>query len=200
MIKIQGTIPNKVGVAVSGGPDSMAVLDFLRKGKKEVTALFFHHGTQESRKGREIVLNYCGTHHLSYKEGVILDSSDTSEAYFREERYEWLHSQNIPVITCHHLDDCVEEYIISTLKRGFSSVIPYFRYSEKYDTFIFRPFRLTPKYRFISWCDRNSITTISSVGDDLRTNLRSHVVPVIKSYVNPGITNMVRRMMINETI
>ena len=46
MIKIQGKIPRRVTVAVSGGVDSMACLDFLRR-KHNVIAAFFHHGTEQ---------------------------------------------------------------------------------------------------------------------------------------------------------
>ena len=49
MIKILGNLPAKVYVACSGGPDSMAVLDFLVRGKREVTVAHFNHDTPFGR-------------------------------------------------------------------------------------------------------------------------------------------------------
>ena len=49
MIKLLGNIPNRVAVAVSGGPDSMAALNFYQNnGRREVLALYFNHGTEHA--------------------------------------------------------------------------------------------------------------------------------------------------------
>ena len=53
MIRILGNIPNQVTVACSGGPDSMAIIDFLRKGRKGVTVAHFDHGTDHGISARD---------------------------------------------------------------------------------------------------------------------------------------------------
>jgi tRNA(Ile)-lysidine synthase len=203
MINIQGDIPNKVAVAVSGGPDSMAVLDFLRKSKREVSAAFFHHYTQESRDGLKIIQEYCNRHSIRLRMSLFHGTqlSKSYENQWRTERYIFLHSLPFAhVITCHHLDDCVEEFVISTMKRGFRGVIPYLRVGGKGGAKIIRPFRLTLKEDLVRWCKRNDIQYISSVGDDLRTKLRKDILPLIREHVNPGITKMVRKMILGEEI
>ena len=62
MIKFLGKIPKKIIVACSGGPDSMAVLDFLRSGKHDVEIAFFNHGTETSYRSLVIVENYAKKH------------------------------------------------------------------------------------------------------------------------------------------
>ena len=59
MIQLLGKIPNNVYVAVSGGPDSMAVLDFLNNGKRTVSALYFNHCTDHGYEAKKFVRNYC---------------------------------------------------------------------------------------------------------------------------------------------
>jgi tRNA(Ile)-lysidine synthase TilS/MesJ len=44
MLHVLGKLPRELVVAVSGGPDSMAILDFLNNNHK-VTAYYFDHGT-----------------------------------------------------------------------------------------------------------------------------------------------------------
>ena len=48
MFKILGTIPKKVNIALSGGVDSMVMLDFICKGRNpgDVTALYFNHNAK----------------------------------------------------------------------------------------------------------------------------------------------------------
>ena len=64
-IKIQGSYNYPFYLAVSGGPDSMACLDFFRQGKKDVTALFIDHNTEARNEGRIILEEYCAKHSLS---------------------------------------------------------------------------------------------------------------------------------------
>ena len=57
-LKILGKVPDDVFVAVSGGADSMAGLDFLNR-RKRVTALYFNHGTSFGDNSESFLKNYC---------------------------------------------------------------------------------------------------------------------------------------------
>jgi tRNA(Ile)-lysidine synthase TilS/MesJ len=58
MIKLLGKIPNTVTLACSGGPDSMAALDFLMRGRKRVKVAHFDHGTEHGSKARKILAEF----------------------------------------------------------------------------------------------------------------------------------------------
>ena len=55
MIRFLGEIPNKCTVAFSGGVDSVAVVDFLLNGRKQIDLAFFHHGTKTSTSALKFV-------------------------------------------------------------------------------------------------------------------------------------------------
>ena len=61
MLRTLGKIPTDVTVACSGGPDSMAILDFLMKGRKNVQVAYFNHDTPFGRHSAEWVHDYCST-------------------------------------------------------------------------------------------------------------------------------------------
>ena len=65
MLNIIGKIPRNVTVAVSGGADSMAVLDFL-KNSHEVTVAYYHHGTEHGEEALDLVRKYCTLHELPH--------------------------------------------------------------------------------------------------------------------------------------
>ena len=97
MIRFIGKIPNKCTVAFSGGVDSVAVVDFLLNGRKEVDLAFFHHGTETSK---------------------------SLEEFWRNERHRFFATFDSPVITAHHLDDAIETWIFTSL-HGESRLIPH---------------------------------------------------------------------------
>ena len=51
--------PIEVTLACSGGPDSMAILDFLRQGRKKIQVAHFNHGTDQSDEAEDVVKFYC---------------------------------------------------------------------------------------------------------------------------------------------
>ena len=61
MIHITGKIPERVAIAVSGGIDSMAVLDFLRR-SRDVVVLHYNHGTPYAPEAEALVRAYCMQH------------------------------------------------------------------------------------------------------------------------------------------
>jgi tRNA(Ile)-lysidine synthase len=197
MIKIQGKIPRKVVVACSGGVDSMAVVDFLRR-NHDVTAFYFDHGTEHGHKSGQFLKEYYSNTNVQFIERKIQDTTvpkDTSqEEFWRNERYKWFNhlSKKDAVITCHHLDDCVETWVWSSM-HGSSHTINY-RHGD-----IIRPFRLNRKREFELWCKLQNVPYLEDDSNkDLRYTrnyIRHEMMPHVLR-VNQGIHKMLKKKMI----
>ena len=173
----------------------MAVVDFLMR-NHSVSILFFDHGTETSRDAREFLesryapsIQYAG---MSLQIGNITrikNKSESWEEYWREQRYEWFHSFDEPVITCHHLDDCIETWIWSSL-HGEGKIIPYRNQN------VVRPFRENRKAEFVNWCRRNSVPWIDDTSNEdtkfMRNFIRKELVEKCL-VVNPGLHKVIRK-------
>jgi tRNA(Ile)-lysidine synthase len=186
MIKLQGKLPRKLYLACSGGVDSMAALDFLRR-NHHVTVLHFNHMTSHGLKAQEFMFNYCNNNKIgfetSYAKGTI-PPGPSKEEWWRDQRYTFFDKhQDAPVITCHHLDDCVETWVWSSL-HGTGKIIPYRRNN------VIRPFRLTRKRDFELWCNIHNVPWIEDDSNEdihyTRNYIRHEMMPSVLR-VNPGI-------------
>ena len=65
MIKVQGKIPRKVMLAVSGGVDSMAALDFLRR-NHNVEVFHFNHGSEYGKRSEDVVRRYVDKYDIPF--------------------------------------------------------------------------------------------------------------------------------------
>ena len=195
MIKITVPLPKSITIACSGGVDSMAIVDFLSR-KHDVTIAHFNHGTQHGQKAMKFVAQYCTDNNIPLLVGHCVTEKErgqSQEEYWRNERYRFFKGLG-PVITCHHLDDCVETYIFTCL-RGFQSVIPYRRDN------IIRPFLLNEKSTFYKWCKDKEVPFIEDETNECldytRNRIRHQIVPEALK-VNPGLKTVVRKMISNE--
>lgn len=193
MIKMLTKLPKELTVALSGGVDSVAVADFLSR-KHDVSCAFFHHGTENSERAFEFVTKFCGERNLPLFIGVMSEDKpkdQSTEEHWRNQRYRFLESLDVTVVTAHNLDDCVETYLYGSL-HGQPKVIPYQRNN------IIRPFLTTPKYEFVSWCERKDISWCedSSNRDTkyMRNYIRHEIVPRAFQ-VNPGLDTVVRKIV-----
>lgn len=196
MIQIQGKLKRHLHIACSGGVDSMAVIDFLRRNHK-VTALFFNHGTETSKDAEEFLQDYFHKSDVVLLKGNISRSKEKDESweeYWRNERYKYFYSFDCPVITCHHLDDCVENWIWSSL-HGEGKIIPYSNNN------VIRPFRANRKSEFLNWCrNKNVPWTEDSSNSDIkymRNFIRHEIVPKAL-VVNPGLHTVIRKKVLND--
>jgi tRNA(Ile)-lysidine synthase len=186
MIKLQGKLPRKLYLACSGGVDSMAALDFLRR-NHHVDVLHFDHGTAHGERAREFVANYCAKHRIGIRIDRVKETippGPSKEEWWRERRYEFFDYYNsAPVITCHHLDDCVETWVWSSM-HGTGKWIPYRRGN------VIRPFRLTRKRDFEMWCGLNNVPWVEDNSNEdihyTRNYIRHQMMPHVLR-VNPGI-------------
>lgn len=192
MLKLLYPLPKQITIAFSGGLDSVAITDFLTR-KHDITCAFFHHGTENSERAMEFVANFCNDRKLPLLVGMLTGDKPkdlSMEEHWRNERYDFL-SEMGPVVTAHHLDDCIETYVWSAL-HGKAKVIPITRNN------VIRPFLTTPKNEFRSWCQRNNLCWIEDTSNEdtkyMRNYVRKHIVPHAL-HVNPGLGTVVKKFV-----
>lgn len=186
MIKIQGKLPRQIWLACSGGVDSMAALDFLSR-NHQVNVLHFDHGTAHGEKAKAFLEQFCTERQIPLTVGEVrgtIPPGPSREEWWREQRYAFLDKFfTVPVITCHHLDDCVETWVWSSM-HGTSKYIPYRR------KHVIRPFRLTRKRDFELWCNLNNVPWVEDDSNEnihyTRNYIRHEMMPHVLK-VNPGI-------------
>lgn len=198
MIKIQHKLPRKLYLACSGGVDSMAALDFLSR-NHHVEVLHVHHDTAHGENAFHFLDQYCEKKKIRmyyYHINGTVPPGPSREEWWREQRYKYFDNfTDAPVITGHHLDDCVETWVWSSL-HGTGKWIPYRRNN------VLRPFRLTRKRDFELWCSLHNVPWIE---DDSNTDtcytrnyIRHEMMPHILK-VNPGIHKTIAKKITAET-
>ncbi len=193
-IEFVGKLPRHLSIAVSGGPDSMAILDFLAN--KDPIVMHFNHGTEHGAEAEAFVRDYCDKRGFRLKVGQIerdRNKDESPEEYWRNCRYDFLFDNfeygNGPLITCHTLDDQVEQWIFSSL-RGKPTLIPYSR------RVVIRPFIATKKEALLGWCERKNVPYLIDPSNDSdlysRSYIRKHIVPHALQ-VNPGLYKVIKK-------
>ena len=202
MIQLQGKLPRNINIACSGGVDSMAAVDFLGR-NHNVNLMFFDHGTETSADALEFLREYVNEKNNVFSEtptatsmtlsiGQICNkrkNRESEEEYWRNERYNFFFQESSPVITCHHLDDCLETWIWSSL-HGEGKIIPYSKRN------VIRPFRLNKKAELVNWCRRNSVPWIEDTSNEDTTYMRNfirHEIMQKALIVNPGLHKVISK-------
>lgn len=200
MIVIQGQLPKRFILACSGGVDSMGVLDFVRR-KHGVVVVHVNHKTSHSDSAQNLVCKFCDKHGIPmFSEDIspLKPSQKSQEEHWRDQRYQIIdkfsEQLNLPAVTGHHLDDCVETWIWSSL-HGEGKVIPYNRKS------VFRPFRLNRKTVFEDWAKRHQVPWIEDTSNSdtsyIRNYIRHEVMPHALR-VNAGIHKVIKKKVRND--
>lgn len=176
--------PGAYVLAVSGGVDSMVLLDVLaaRPELKLIVAHFDHGARADSTEDRRLVQAASAAHNLAYiyDEGHL--GAAASEATARTARYAFLrrvmHEQHArAIITAHHQDDVLETAILNLLRgtgrKGLSSL-------QSNDEIV-RPLLGVPKSALLAYARAHDLRwrEDSTNADDhyLRNYVRHNVVP-----------------------
>ena len=113
--------PKKYLIAVSGGVDSVVLLDMLAKKHENILVAHFDHGIRKDSKEdaifvRQLAVKY-GVKFFTKREEL---GANASEEKARRARYKFLRElsekQNATIVTAHHLDDVVETIIINMVR------------------------------------------------------------------------------------
>lgn len=191
-----------VVIGLSGGPDSMCLLNVLLSLKKKINIICAHinHNIREESKDElEFVTKYCEERSLTI-ETTTFEKKDSisnySEQELREKRYKFfkkiINKHNADYLfTAHHGDDLVETILMrltrgSTLK-GYSG---FQTETQKEGYKIIKPLIYTTKEEIDEY---NKLNNIPSVTDNTnsedvytRNRYRHHILPFLKKE-NPNI-------------
>ena len=196
MIRIIGKIPSDVVIACSGGVDSMVVTHFLQQGRRNIKLAFFNHDTSHSRQAQDFVEKYANEKNLDLFLGRVKGTKGkrSMEEFWRDERYSFFSKINTNfLITCHHLDDAVETWIMSAM-HGKCKLIPYQRGDN-----IYRPFLMTSKKSIKDYANRKDVEWLEDPSNQktnfMRNHVRQNIMPQVLK-VNPGIRTTIRKKLI----
>ncbi len=190
------SIPDKLYVACSGGLDSIATAAILSEWR-DVTLLHFSHTDHAYVQELETVVelsNQLGVKLLTTYQTDI-QTPGNKEAQWRDARYAWFHSLDLPVATGHTLEDAVEWYLMTCL-RGRGEFMPHRNRN------VFRPFLLTEKNKLIKYCKYRNLTWWEDPGNyspefSLRSRVRQGLVPAALD-CEPGLKKMVKRRLVEK--
>ena len=198
MIRIIGKIPSNLVVACSGGIDSMVATHFFLEGRRNIRLAYFNHDTSYSAQAQKFVEDYATRNNLDLFIGRVkgVKGKRSMEEFWRDERYAFFNRIDTNyLVTCHHLDDAVETWVMSSL-HGQCKLIPYRRAPN-----VFRPFLMTSRKSINEYATRKNVEWIedpSNVRTEyIRNHIRHTMMPNILK-VNPGIRTMIRKKLIES--
>jgi tRNA(Ile)-lysidine synthetase-like protein len=179
--------PGRYVVAVSGGVDSVVLLDLLARQHKTLTVAHFDHGIRDDAKyDRELVQKLAGKYGLPfvYHEGKL--GAGASEAVARKVRYDFLHQVRQAagaqsIVTAHHQDDLIETAFLNLMRgtgrKGLSSL--------RSTDVIKRPLLHLPKAEIVKYARDNQLVWHEDSTNQDERYLRNHVRLKITPQMSP---------------
>src|SRR5690554_4739808 len=210
----ENLIPNntKVIVGLSGGMDSMVLLDILILLGYRCTAAHcnFHLRGEESDRDENFVKKWCKSIDIPFTsinfdtKQYAVDRKISIEMAARELRYNWFetlrrHHQADFIAVAHHKDDTVETVLLNLIRgtgiKGLTGIAPK-------NGYIIRPLLSISRLEIENYISKREIpyVTDSTNKEDiyLRNSLRLNVIPLLET-LNPSVKEAIYRTSQNVT-
>lgn len=196
---------DKVLVAVSGGPDSLSLLNILHDLGYNLCVAHVNHGLRENAKiDEEFVKKFCKEKNIPCFVKKInlkdnLNGMSTEEAG-RKERYDFfekvLKEQGCTKIaTAHNSNDNVETVIMNMIRgSGLSGL----KGIEPIRANIIRPLIETSRKEIEEYCEEKKLNPRHDESNDetmyTRNKVRIELIPYIEKNINSNVINNITRM------
>jgi tRNA(Ile)-lysidine synthase TilS/MesJ len=132
-----------------------------------------------------------------------LNCADSTENQSRKQRLKILNEHNNTIfISAHHLDDCVESYLLNVLrgKEGFIP-IPFMTKLDNLSSCVIHPFLFTRKTDFIKYAEKNDLMkyvvedeTNKQVKGSRRNLMRNKIIPILNEE-KMGLQKIVKKKL-----
>ncbi len=179
-------------LAISGGMDSMAMLDAFVKEKAQISVAHVNYNLrpEESLEEYRLVKNYCNNHHIPFYAKTLspteLEGKNT-QLLAREIRYEFFSAMATQhnatyICTAHHIEDSLETSLIN-LFRGTG--IHGFKGIPERNQNILRPLSHCNKEDIKHYAEKNNVPFLNDSSNAknqyLRNQFRNEIIPKIKN-------------------
>lgn len=173
-------------VGVSGGVDSMVLLDVLRQlPGVEIVVAHLNHGIREdSELDKKLVLAYSMSHNIKVITSAVKLGKNASEETARRARYDFLQRcckqhKARAIVVAHHQDDLIETALINLSRgTGWRGLAPFSGHTE-----VIRPLLSFTKDQLLGYARRHELEWREDITNSderyLRNFVRLSVVPVL---------------------
>lgn len=152
--------PGRYIVAVSGGVDSMVLLDMLRRNEQlALVVAHVNHGVRDDAGADEsLVAAFAQQYRLPYIATQLHLGSGASEEAARSARYDFLRRccskyKAAGIIMAHHQDDLIETALLAIMRgTGWRGIAPFVGKSD-----VLRPLITTPKWQLVAYARKHHI-------------------------------------------
>ena len=195
---------SKLLIAVSGGVDSMVLIDLFKKLKYDVAIAHcnFKLRNEESDLDEVFVRTYAleNTIPFYFKKFVTKLPKQSLQMAARTLRYKWfyevLKKEKLDyILTAHHLDDSLETFILNLSRASGIEGLTGIKASKD---IIARPLLIFSKNQILNYAKNNNIhwrEDSTNIKDDYKRNLiRNKVIPHLKK-IHPNFLEQSRKTM-----
>ena len=204
---------DKIVIGVSGGPDSIALLNVLLEIKKDkiidfdmVVCHINNMIRQEANDDEEYVLNFCKKYNIEFYarrieiEKIAKESKIGTEEAGRNARYEFFNeilerTSSNKIATAHTSNDNAETVLMNIIRGSGTSGLK--GIDAKRDNLI-RPLIECNRYEIEKYCEENDLnpridkTNFENIYT--RNKVRNMLIPYIKENFNPNIIESINRL------
>jgi tRNA(Ile)-lysidine synthase len=206
-MKLELPKPGVYVVAVSGGVDSMVLLDLVNKLGQQNSSFKFivahlDHGIRpDSYIDKDLVENKAKELNIEFIAKKVNLGKDASEEEARKVRYKFLsdvlkQKKALAILTAHHEDDLIETAIINILRgtgrKGLTSIMGTGK--------IIRPLLGSTKQEIINYARTNDIVWREDITNKqekyLRNYIRGHITTKLKPSIKAQLLDLINNMAV----
>jgi len=203
-----------ITVMLSSGVDSVAVLHYIAHNKRQLCKLFqcdninlrAYHFNHKLRIQNDVMekaaRELCTTYNIPLTVKHSAENLKTEEQA-RKARFAYLKNSKSVVVTGHHLDDCVESYMLNVL-RGHEGWMPIPFCTRFKECVLMHLFLLTPKHEFLQYAIKHNLTqyivndeTNAITKGSRRNIVRNEILPILKRE-QIGLSTIVKKKILTK--
>lgn len=195
-------IDEPVILAISGGRDSMCLLDmYYRSGQRIIVCHTNHHQRKASDTEEKFLIEYCKERNIALEIDEYFPlTKENFQAEAHIHRYEFFYETALKykakyILTAHHKDDLAETVLLRLIQGsnlyGYGGISRITKYK---DVYLYRPLLNYSREEITKYCKNHNVFYFDDESNAenhyMRNRIRHQILPLLKEE-NPNILNTI---------